>query len=326
MRVLITGGAGYIGSTLARELLDLRHFKVRVLDSLRGGGDSLLGMMGNDNFEFIKGDIRDSSIINKSLKGVDAVIHLAALVGHPLCNAFPNEAESVNYGATTDLFNAVIRDRVPRFIFSSTCSNYGVQEGVATEDSPLNPTNVYARTKVQSEEYIIEKEAGDTCATVLRFATAFGISPKTRMDLLLHEFVRDAIHKKEILVYHPEAWRPYIHVRDAAQAIIKCIITPTKKINGEIINVGADHNNITKIDLANLVAKHIPDTHIRVVETGEDRRDYKVSFNKQRLRLSYVPTRSLEDGIIEMRDAIINGLINPFDRRFYNWFPREFEK
>jgi len=326
VRVLITGGAGYIGSTLARELLDL-GVRVRVLDSLRGGGDSLLGMMGNSNFEFIKGDVRDPSIVNRSLKGVSVVVHLAALVGHPLCNAFPDEAKAVNYHATADLFDTVIRNEVPRFIFASTCSNYGMLQGEdATEDSPLNPTNIYARAKVRAENYIMEKRVENTCTTILRFATAFGISPKTRMDLLLHEFVRDAIHNREILLYHKDSWRPYIHVIDVAQAVIKCITSPTERINGEIINVGSNHNNITKIDLANLVAKHVYGTRIKVVETGEDRRDYKVSFNKQRLKLRYIPTRSLEDGIIEIRDAIMNGVINPFDPRFYNSLPEEYKK
>jgi len=162
------------------------------------------------------------------------------------------------------------------------------------------------------------KKAKGICATILRFATAFGISPKTRMDLLLHEFVRDAIHNKEILVYHPEAWRPYVHVRDAAEAIIYCISTSARKVAHQIFNIGADYNNITKIDLANLVANHVPNTNIRVVKTGEDLRDYRVSFDKGREAFGSIITRSLEEGVVEVKNAIMNGLIDPYDDRFYN--------
>lgn len=315
--VLVTGGAGYIGSTLARKLLG-REYQVTVLDSLRSGGESLLGLLGESNFSFIKGDVRDEKTVTEVLKGMDVVVHLAAIVGQPACNRNTEEAYETNQVATINLFNKVTEMQISRFVFASTCSNYGMLSGeIATEKTHVEPTSLYASTKIVAEKYLLTSKASNPKLTILRFATAFGLSPRMRMDLLIHEFLRDAICKKQILVYGPEFWRPFVHVIDIARAIIMCIESPTEKVSRQIFNVGGEQNNIKKIDLAKLIAKHVPNTELKVIETEKDLRNYRVSFNKISKTLNYHITKTLHDGVLEVKKAIEQGIIDPYNNRSY---------
>lgn len=316
-RILVTGGAGYIGSVLTRKLLD-SNYTVTVLDSLRSGGISLLEILGDPNFNFVKGDIRDTKTVTEALKGVDTVVHLAAVVGQPACNKNPKEAYETNQVATMNLFNLATQMRIPRFVFASTCSNYGMLEGTtATEKTQVESTSIYASTKIESEKYILNSKSLNTKPTILRFATAFGLSPRMRVDLLIHEFLRDAICKNQILVFGPEFWRPFVHVKDIARGIIMCIEVPVDKISHQIFNVGGNQNNIKKIDLAKLITKHVPNTKLEFIGTEQDLRNYRVSFDKISKVLGYSVTKTLDDGILEVKQAIEQGIIDPFDKNLY---------
>ena len=316
-RVLVTGGAGYIGSVLMRNLL-AKGYEVTVLDSLRSGGASLLELIGESNFSFINADVRDTKTVREALRVNDTIVHLAGIVGQPACNKNPKEAYEVNQLATMNLYDLAIEMKIPRFIFASTCSNYGMlDDKVATEETPVEATSIYANTKIQSEKYILGKKASHTSPTILRFATAFGISPRMRIDLLVHEFLRDAIYKKQILVYGPEYWRPFIHVKDVAKAVILCIQAPSDKVSHQIFNVGSNKNNIRKIDLAKLIVKYVPTTTIETVQTEQDLRNYYVSFHKISNVLGYSVTKTLDEGILEVKRAIVEGIINPYDEALY---------
>ena len=321
--VLVTGGAGYIGSMLTREVLKGGN-EVTIIDSLRNiRGESLLGILGEKNLTFIKEDTRNLLNIEHLLKDTDAVVHLAAIVGQPACNKYPEEAYETNLVATKKLFNKALEYKVPRFIFASTCSNYGMTKGgIVTEDDPVEPTSLYANTKIEAEKHLLGSKNPYTHATILRFSTAFGLSPRMRMDLLIHEFLRDAMYKKKIVVFGPNYWRPFVHVRDIVRAITTVLNAPIEKVSYQIYNVGNSQNNIMKGDLAKLVARHVPDTMVKVIETEKDFRNYRVSFDKIS-SLGYSTTKTIEDGIIEVKEAIEKKIIDPYDIKWYYNPPEE---
>ena len=321
MRVLVTGGAGYIGSVLVLELLRRGHH-VRVLDSLRFGGESLLGAYGTCRFDLIRGDIRDEADLVRALgDGIDAVVHLAAIVGDPACSREPEEARSVNYEATCRLVDLCRSRGVTRFIFSSTCSNYGISDPAcaATEESPLNPVSLYAETKVEAERYVLRAADEAFHPTVLRLATVFGISPRMRFDLLVNEFTRDALLLQKLVVYGERFWRPYIHVSDVAEVIITALSAPVSSVSGQVFNVGSDTENYQKRQLVALVCEQIPDTQVEVVPGGKDPRSYRVSFEKLRRVLGFRPRWRVVDGIAQVRRALEEGVFgDPFASRYRN--------
>jgi len=321
--VLVTGGAGYIGSVLVAKLVQ-NGFDVRALDSLMfGGGESLLSVYGNPRLEFIRGDVRDAMTLNRCLNGVDAVAHLAAIVGEPLCNQIPDVARQVNWEATRRLVDLCREKGVSRLIFASTCSNYGVGDpnGWATEESPTNPVSLYAETKVNCENYIISKADTRFHPCVLRFATAFGLSPRMRFDLLVQEMIRDAAVKKKLAVYGPQFWRPFVHVADATEACLLCLKAPDEKLSRIVFNVGGDSENYQKLKLAQLIAKYFPETEIVTLEKVKDPRSYRVSFQRIQTTLGYGISKTVGDGVREIKDALEKGVIvDPFDRKYGNVF------
>jgi nucleoside-diphosphate-sugar epimerase len=217
MRVLVTGGAGYIGSTLAPMLLEQNH-QVTVLDNLLYGGESMLGFWAHPKFSFVQGDVQDRQ------ENIDAVVHLAAIVGDPACQQAPEIAKSTNVDGSLFLFNKSRESHVNRFIFASTCSNYGRMSDptqYVDEASNLQPVSLYAETKVHVERTILDSpDYPDFYPTVVRFATVFGVGARMRFDLTVNEFTAEMLLKKHLVVFGEQFWRPYIHVRDAAHAII----------------------------------------------------------------------------------------------------------
>ena len=319
MNILVTGGAGYLGSVLIGKLLQ-KNNNVKVFDALMFGGESILSHIYNKNFSFIKGDIRDKNIVSKSLTNIDAVFHLAALVGEPACSVNPTLTKQINHESAVFLGKDARAKGVKRFIFTSTCSNYGISNlnELATEDSPLNPLSLYAETKIATEKELLELSNENFTVCILRLATIFGLSPRMRFNLLINELVREAYVKKKILLYKENAWRPYAHIQDASDALIEVLDADGKKINKEVFNVGTE--NYQKIELVNLVKKYVPDLVIDRKGGLPDNRDYKVSFEKIKNVIGFTPKRKVADGIDELFWAVKNNVFsNLYDERYSSW-------
>ena len=322
MRVLITGGAGYVGSTLAPLLLGAGH-KVRVLDRLAYGGESLLGVWANPNFEFIHGDVRDGDKRREAVTDCDAVVHLAAIVGDPACAREPELARAVNLEASMALIEESRKAGVQRFVFASTCSNYGKMTDpskLVDEESELRPVSLYAETKVAVEKVLLEGGSDEKwIPTPLRFATVFGASPRMRFDLTINEFTMEMITKKHLVVFGEQFWRPYVHVFDAARGIALVLSSPREKVGGRVFNVGSTEQNLQKQQIVELIQTIVPDAKIEFVHKVEDPRDYRVSFSRILNELGYTTTRSVVDGIVEVAKLVRTGAIsNLADSRYRN--------
>lgn len=321
-KILVTGTAGYIGSVLVGQLLRMDYI-VRGLDILNFGGESILGFLGHNNFEFIKGDIRKKTDLIKSIEHIDAVVHLAAIVGDPACAKHPTLAEETNWEASELLYNLCQScHKINRFIFASTCSNYGKMEGkeYVNEESYLRPVSLYAKLKVRFEEYILSNETRNNFfPTSLRFSTPYGLSPRMRFDLTVNEFVRDLSCGREIEIYGGQFWRPYCHVEDIASSIIKTLEASSDKINHNVFNVGDTNENYQKRTIADEIIKIIPQAKIKYVHKSEDPRDYKVKFSKISNVLGFKITKTLPVGIREINSSIKNGLfLDPYCSKYIN--------
>lgn len=317
MKVLITGGAGYVGSVTAQLLLGQGH-RVRVLDSLLYGGRALLGLYPCPGFEFVRGDLRDEAAVQAAVSGVDAVVHLAAIVGDPACAADPGLARAVNLEASRTLLAAARDQGVQRFVFASTCSNYGKMadpEQLVDEDSPLRPVSLYAETKVAFEQVLLAAaEPGGLCPTVVRFATVYGISPRMRLDLTVNEFTVELLQKRRLVVFGEQFWRPYLHVADAARALALVLGAPADTVRGQVLNVGDSRENYTKKMLIEQICSQVGgELTIERVQRSEDPRDYRVSFARIASVLGFAVTRRVPDGIAEVIGAVRQGVIADFD-------------
>jgi nucleoside-diphosphate-sugar epimerase len=320
--VLVTGGAGYIGSVLVDDLLD-RGWSVRVLDSLAvGDGRSLLHVWGRPGFEFVRGDVQVPEIRAAALAGADAVVHLASIVGDPACARDPDLARAVNRDATSALVGEAAAAGVRRFIFASTCSNYGKMtdgNAVATEEWELRPVSLYAETKVAAELEVLARSTADFATTCLRFATVYGSSPRMRFDLTVNEFTRDALLNRELVVYGEQFWRPYVHVADAVRAVSTVLDASVEDVAGEVFNVGSSTQNFRKQDLVEFLLERIPSTVVERVPQADDPRDYRVGFAKIESRLGYATTRTVPGGIDELIALLGSGVISdPFADVFRN--------
>jgi nucleoside-diphosphate-sugar epimerase len=320
MKILVTGGAGYIGSTLVPLLLNAGH-SVRVLDNLSHGGAPLLGAWSDPAFDFCQGDLRDRSVMTSALSGVEAVVHLAAIVGDPACARDPELARSVNLDATLALIEESRRSGVQKFVFASTCSNYGRMKDpnqLVDEESELSPVSLYAETKVAVEKSLLADGKGQGwSATPLRFATIFGTSPRMRFDLTVNEFTMEMLVKKRLVVFGEQFWRPYVHVRDAARGIKLVLESPSEKVAGRVFNVGATDQNFQKQQLVELIRPHVPDAVVEFVHKTEDPRDYKVSFSRISEQLGFRITRTVKEGIAEVAKLVRDNVINNFEDRSY---------
>ena len=318
MKVLVTGGAGYLGVVLVPRLLEA-GYQVRVLDNLILGGEGLLPVYSHPRFEFILADLRESEAVAAALTDVEAVIHLAALVGDAQCEDQPEAAWAVNFEATRALVEASRALSVARFILASTCSCYGISDSdlLADEDSPLSPTSLYGETKIAAEASVVGLSGDNLVAGVLRLATLFGLSPRMRFDLLLNEFLKDALLERRLMIYGQAAWRPLLHVKDAADAFIRCMEVPLDRLDGQIYNVG--FGNYQKGEMGAMLQRYVPDLELEFVAGKDDPRDYKVGFDKMVQKLGFRPLRDVEGGILEMKRAIETRIIaNPADERYSN--------
>ena len=322
MKILLTGGAGYIGSTLTPFLLAAGHH-VRVLDYLAYGGQSLLGVWTHPGFEFIRGDIRDREILRTAVAGRDAVVHLAAIVGDPACSREPDLARSTNLDASLALIAESQSAGVERFIFASTCSNYGKMKNTSQyvdEESELGPVSLYAETKVAIETALLERGRSEHwCPTPLRFATIYGVSPRMRFDLTVNEFTMEILTKKRLKVYGEQFWRPYLHARDAARAIDLVLNSSSALVGGRVFNVGATDQNFQKKQLVAMIRPYAPDAVVEFVFKTEDPRDYRVSFARITDQLGFKITRTVAEGIAEIAHLVRENVVDNFaDQKYRN--------
>ena len=319
-KILVTGGAGYIGSILVHQLL--RSGKaVRVVDYLSNGGDALLSMFNVPGFEFIKADVRDAAAMEKALEDIDAVVHLAAVVGDPACAKAPELAKSVNLEGSKALYDLCEKKKVNKFIFASTCSNYGKmadENSFVNEESELRPVSLYAETKVGVEQYLLNQPRTNACKPVsLRFSTVFGLSPSARFDLTVNEFTKEVTMGRELVIYGEQFWRPYCHVYDIARAIAVVIDADNALVEFDVFNVGDTSQNYQKKMIADDLLEMFPDANIKYVKKIEDPRDYRVDFSKINNVLNYKTTISVKDGMKEIAKAIQDGVfINPDDEKY----------
>lgn len=295
-KVLITGGAGYIGSVLTRHLLDGGH-EVTCLDNLMYHQKSLFNYVSNPNFNFIYGDVRNKKVLEKIVPEFDALIPLAAIVGMQACDIKPKDARSINLDAVIMLNE--IRNNNQKLIFPNTNSGYGTKSGeiLCNEETPLEPISFYGKIKCQAEELLLGRSKD---AISLRLATVFGTSPKMRTDLLVNDFVLKAMRDKYVVIYEGDFKRNYIHIKDIARCFEYCIEN-FDSMKNKPYNLGLENANLSKIELAEKIKNHIPEFEIIRKEIGKDpdKRNYIVS-NKRILSTGFKPIYSLDDGIKEL--------------------------
>lgn len=321
-RILVTGGAGYIGSVLVRLLLD-KGYQVRVLDNLSFGGEPILDLLNRSDFEFIKGDIRDIESVTKAVEGVDFIAHMASIVGDPACAVDPELTRSVNIQGTQNLYSEAEKAGVKKFVFASTCSNYGKMmdpNSYVNEESDLAPVSLYAETKVFVEKYLLNQPRTNNCKpTCLRFSTVYGLSLRPRFDLTVNEFSKDLALGRELVIFGEQFWRPYCHVVDLARSVIAVFETSDDKVAFEVFNVGDTDENYQKQMIVNEIMKKIPEAKVKYVSKNEDPRDYRVSFNKIKSKLGFEITMKVPDGIAQIIKSVKEGFIlNPDDPKYKN--------
>jgi nucleoside-diphosphate-sugar epimerase len=321
MKILVTGGAGYVGSVLMPLLLAEGH-QVRTLDNLTHGGRSLLGIWDHPAFDFRRGDIRRPEDVRAALEGMDGVVHLAAIVGDPACAREPQLAREVNQQASLSLLEESVRAGVRRFVFASTCSNYGRvpdSDTYVDENAPLAPVSLYAETKVAVEKAMLNYAGNGTAFTPLRFATVYGISPRMRFDLTVNEFTLAIVGDRKLTVFGEQFWRPYIHVADLSRAIATVLAAPEDSVDGQVFNVGDTKANYRKQDLVRMILPYAPDAVIEYVHKTEDPRDYRVCFSKIREQLGFMPSHTVESGIAALARLVREGTLPDYtDPAFRN--------
>ena len=298
-KILVVGGAGYIGSALVEALLKL-DLKVSVLDAMHFGEETLSRVAGHPNLTLIREDFRHIEALTRAMSGVGSVIHLGGLVGDPACAVDPDLTVDINVTATK-LVGEIAKARgVRRFIFASSCSVYGACDEIVDERAHFNPQSLYARSKVASEAVLGALNSSEFAVTCLRFATIYGISGRTRFDLVVNLLCAKAVRDGVITVFGADQWRPFVHVEDVGRAIIKTLQAPIDLVAGEVFNVGDDAQNYTLGDVAELINRQVPEAKIVSDDTFVDRRNYRVSFCKIRSRLSFEPAWTLQRGIAQV--------------------------
>jgi len=317
----VTGGAGYIGAPVVEALLASGR-RVRVLDVLLHGQDSVAADLERRGAELIRGDVRDGDARRSALAGATSVVHLAAIVGDPACARNPRESHAINVDAARALLEDASTAGVERFVFASTCSNYGrMTDPTATidEDGELRPVSLYAEQKVEIERLLLGHDFDGLGPTCLRFATVYGVAPRMRFDLTVNEFTRDLWSDRELEVFGDQFWRPYIHVRDAARAVSATLDAHRNLVARQVFNAGSSDENYRKRDLVDQIRKHVDRGRVRYVHRDEDPRDYKVSFDRIRSALGFETRMTVRDGIGELVHALEARVFgDPFAARYRN--------
>ncbi|MBH30556.1 MAG: NAD-dependent epimerase/dehydratase [Candidatus Marinimicrobia bacterium] len=315
-KVLLIGGEGYIGNIVAHKLLQDGLIVTSFDNLIYKNHQCVFNKYPDENFSFVYGDMIDSGKLENEIENTDAVVLLAGLVGDPITKNYPQASALINDQGVKNVIDLCAKQNVEKFIFISTCSNYGLiqSDDLADENHELNPLSLYAKSKVNAEEYILSlKDKTEMNPTVLRFATAFGLSPRMRFDLTVNEFTRELLLGNELLVYDAHTWRPYCHVLDFARLIQIVIEAPAEKVLFEVFNAGGEANNATKQMIVDYILEKIPDGKVRHKKHDSDPRNYRVSFDKVKETLGFEPKYTIEDGIAELIDAIKNHVFDRID-------------
>ncbi len=315
--VLVIGGAGYIGSVLCRQLLR-QGSSVRVLDTLLYGRESMAELINNPHFELLEGDSREVSAVFRAMLDMDAAVHLGELVGDPACALDEKLTLEINLAATRMVAEAAQGCGVKRFVYASSCSVYGASNEILDERSKVNPVSLYARTKLRCEQALLALNGGDFHPVILRLSTVYGLSPRPRFDLVINLLTAKAVCDREITLFGGSQWRPFVHVADVAQAIIRSLEAPLSSVKAGIFNVGADEQNYTITQVGELIQRMIPQA--RLVNRGDDndRRNYHVSFIRIRRELGFEPHYTVEDGVREIEAVLQNGRIGDYRDKTYS--------
>lgn len=317
-KILVVGGAGYIGSCLIPLLLK-DGYEVRVFDNFLFGDAGLAPVAQSPQLEIIEGDICDVRALNSAMRGSDAVILLAALVGHRAKDGQWTDMRNTNLLASNVVLDSALEHGVHRFIFASTNSVYGLQAGVMYETSIPEPVSLYSRLKLRLEERIIRKRQRDFHPTALRIATCNGFAPRMRFDLLANSLLRDAVCRKQIVISNVDQWRAQIHVEDAARAFLACIKAHTSLISGEIFNVGASDQNVQISQVLQIIKELVPDCDIQEVNDEPELIDYRLSCAKLERVLEFKPQWTLQGSLEQMYDKLKEGYFgDPYSLRYAN--------
>lgn len=303
-KVLVIGGAGYIGSVLAETLLN-NGYRVRVLDLLLYGKEAagcFNGFQLKDALEFVRGDCRDEEMVRRALEGVDAVVHLGEIVGDPACQI--NEAFTIdtNYAATHMIVESCMKMSIKRFIFASSCSVYGQNDEEVTEDSPTNPVSLYARCKVESEKAILSFSNGHLGPTILRLATAHGRSYRQRLDLVVNYLTIKALAEGRIQILGGEQWRPFVAIRDICRGVLGVLQADTQLVKGQIFNLGDSGENYQLTQIGRIIEEGVPEVKVETLKEQTDARNYRVNFAKIKRELGFSAQYTVRDTV---RDLVL---------------------
>jgi nucleoside-diphosphate-sugar epimerase len=325
--ILITGGAGYIGSLLTGVLLR-DGYKVTVVDELLFGGESLLPYFNHPNFHFVKADVWEPrairSAVLKKWPNPFAIVHLAAIAGFPACQAVGRQvAWRYNVESTEHVYEQAVAFDVQRFVYISTYSSYGLSPNglPSTEDAPLNPQSLYGETKIASERFLLSQGTSQCAPLIYRPASLYGLSPRPRFDLMVNQFVLDAFLNREVMIYQRGYYRSFVHIQDVVRGIALGLKAPMNVIRGQVFNIGTERGNLTKDEVVSLILKRLPETEViyKDLTFGGDIRDIAVSFEKIKHELGFNSQLTVDDGIREVLHALRFGIIrDPKNQRYHN--------
>jgi len=317
-RILVIGGAGYIGSALLPKLLK-QGYQVRLLDVFMFGTDPIADVITHKNLDVMEGDFRQINTVVEAMRGMDAVIHLGAIVGDPACALDEELTIDINLIATRLIAECAKGNGIRRFIFASTCSVYGASDQILDEQSSLKPVSLYARSKVASENVLSSMVDKRFRPTLLRFGTVYGLAGRTRFDLVINLLTAKAVVDGKITVFGADQWRPFVHVEDVASAVARVLESPLEDIGGEVFNVGSDPQNKTLGQIGEMIHKQVPTADLIVGGADGDRRNYRVDFSKIEKKLGFKPDWTIENGIKQVIDSIESGRVLDYkDPRYSN--------